>query len=187
MADVAEKPARDVSFKRLLLDGLQVGLQLGDVIEAAKRVAGGGHERLERGVELGDGPAAPLVLPREPAVVEMLAVVEELVVGAVGADDLDRAAGEIVQEALRCGSDDNVTVQIVRIDETPQFRSDEAAARSAACRFSSVPISVPCVPYRRKASSVKAWHQPSRAPSSATRLACREFTGYCPGRRSGRP
>ena len=50
----------------------------------------------------------------------------------VGADDLDRAAGEIVQEALRCGSDDNVTVQIVRIDETPQFRSDEAAARSAA-------------------------------------------------------
>jgi serine/threonine protein phosphatase PrpC len=49
-----------------------------------------------------------------------------------GADDLDRAAGEIVEEALRRGSDDNVTVQIVRIEATPEARSEEAAARGAA-------------------------------------------------------
>ncbi|WP_163602879.1 SpoIIE family protein phosphatase, partial [Klebsiella pneumoniae] len=36
------------------------------------------------------------------------------------ADDLDAAARAIVEEAYRRGSDDNITVQILRIDEVPQ-------------------------------------------------------------------
>jgi serine/threonine protein phosphatase PrpC len=36
------------------------------------------------------------------------------------ADDLDRAARLVVEEAYRNGSDDNLTVQIVRIDNLPQ-------------------------------------------------------------------
>ena len=47
---------------------------------------------------------------------------------AIGAEaaDLDRAARKIVEEALRRGSDDNLTVQIVRIDETPDGAASEA-------------------------------------------------------------
>src|ERR1044072_7932224 len=40
-----------------------------------------------------------------------------------GASDLDRAAGAIVAEAFRRGSRDNLTVQIVRIDEVPDSRA----------------------------------------------------------------
>jgi serine/threonine protein phosphatase PrpC len=39
--------------------------------------------------------------------------------------DLDAAAGAIVAEALRRGSQDNLTVQIVRIDEVPDGRADD--------------------------------------------------------------
>ena len=41
------------------------------------------------------------------------------------ADDLDRAAGMIVQEAFRNDSPDNLTVQIVRIDEVPHGEASE--------------------------------------------------------------
>src|SRR3954462_13390387 len=41
------------------------------------------------------------------------------------ADDLDRAAGAIVAEAHRRGSQDNLTVQIVRIDELADRRADD--------------------------------------------------------------
>lgn len=36
------------------------------------------------------------------------------------ADDLDKAAGHIVRQALENGSDDNLTLQIARIDQLPQ-------------------------------------------------------------------
>jgi serine/threonine protein phosphatase PrpC len=41
------------------------------------------------------------------------------------ANDLDAAAGAIVAEAYRRGSQDNLTVQIVRIDELPDSRGDD--------------------------------------------------------------
>ncbi|MBX5461727.1 MAG: bifunctional protein-serine/threonine kinase/phosphatase [Steroidobacteraceae bacterium] len=41
------------------------------------------------------------------------------------AGDLDRAARALIEEAYRCGSDDNLTVQIVRVEELPaQSASD---------------------------------------------------------------
>ncbi|WP_298879597.1 bifunctional protein-serine/threonine kinase/phosphatase [uncultured Bradyrhizobium sp.] len=42
---------------------------------------------------------------------------------AASAADLDAAAQTIVEEAYRRGSDDNITVQILRIDEVPQVGS----------------------------------------------------------------
>jgi serine/threonine protein phosphatase PrpC len=42
-----------------------------------------------------------------------------------GADDLDRAAGEIVRQAWLQGSEDNLTVQIVRLDELPEGDASE--------------------------------------------------------------
>src|SRR3954454_22541755 len=44
---------------------------------------------------------------------------------AAHADDLDAAAKTIVEEAYRRGSDDNITVQILRIDEVPQTASSD--------------------------------------------------------------
>lgn len=41
------------------------------------------------------------------------------------ADDLDRAARSIVEEAYRRGSDDNITVQILRIDAVPDAASSD--------------------------------------------------------------
>jgi serine/threonine protein kinase len=41
------------------------------------------------------------------------------------ANDLDQAAAAIVAEALRRGSQDNLTVQIVRIEELPDSRADD--------------------------------------------------------------
>jgi len=41
------------------------------------------------------------------------------------ADALDVAAHAIVDEALRCGSDDNLTAQILRIDALPEHEADE--------------------------------------------------------------
>ncbi|PVE20400.1 protein kinase [Microvirga sp. KLBC 81] len=41
------------------------------------------------------------------------------------ADDLDRAARIIAEEALRAGSADNLTVQIVRIEEVPDPEADD--------------------------------------------------------------
>ena len=46
-------------------------------------------------------------------------------------DDLDAAARAIVACALEAGSTDNLTVQIVRVDETPVGGSDEAMDQSA--------------------------------------------------------
>jgi len=43
-----------------------------------------------------------------------------------GADDLDKAAQAIVQEAYERGSRDNLTAQIVRIDELPDSSASEA-------------------------------------------------------------
>src|SRR5215831_7847439 len=47
------------------------------------------------------------------------------------ADDLDRAARQIVDGALRQGSPDNLTVQIVRIDELPDGDAGELLAEQA--------------------------------------------------------
>lgn len=42
---------------------------------------------------------------------------------------LDETARTIVEEALRRGSDDNLTIQIVRIDEVPEAEASEVVAR----------------------------------------------------------
>jgi len=47
------------------------------------------------------------------------------------ADDLDRAARVIVAEALQAGSEDNLTVQIVRIEEVPDPEADDFMADTA--------------------------------------------------------
>ncbi|KLK90822.1 protein kinase [Microvirga vignae] len=47
------------------------------------------------------------------------------------ADDLDRAARAIVEEALRAGSRDNLTVQIVRIEAVPDGEAGEFMADAA--------------------------------------------------------
>ena len=49
-----------------------------------------------------------------------------------GANDLDAAARTIVEEAYSKGSADNLTVQIVRIDELPDGRAGEAAGHASA-------------------------------------------------------
>jgi serine/threonine protein phosphatase PrpC/predicted Ser/Thr protein kinase len=41
------------------------------------------------------------------------------------ADDLDSAANTIIQQALNSGSDDNLSIQIVRIDHVPEYQLDE--------------------------------------------------------------
>ncbi len=48
-----------------------------------------------------------------------------------GADDLDEAAHAIVEEALRQGSSDNLTVQIVRIEELPDGEDGEIVRQAA--------------------------------------------------------
>jgi serine/threonine protein phosphatase PrpC len=47
------------------------------------------------------------------------------------ASDLDRAAAEIVEEAKRRGSSDNLTVQIVRIDALPDSESGEIVRQAS--------------------------------------------------------
>jgi serine/threonine protein phosphatase PrpC len=46
------------------------------------------------------------------------------------ADELDRAARLIIEEALARGSQDNLTVQLVRIDVLPDWRADEFMGQS---------------------------------------------------------
>ena len=41
------------------------------------------------------------------------------------ADDLDSAANTIIQQALDSGSNDNLSIQIVRIDHVPEYQLDE--------------------------------------------------------------
>jgi len=55
------------------------------------------------------------------------------------ANDLDRAAKTIVEEAYRRGSDDNITVQILRIDETPDDSSPDVFDQTAALPLPSLP------------------------------------------------
>lgn len=43
----------------------------------------------------------------------------------VDSDDLDSAANSIIEQALSAGSDDNLSVQIVRIDQVPEYQLDE--------------------------------------------------------------
>lgn len=50
-------------------------------------------------------------------------------------DDLDRAARLIVDEALERGSDDNLTLQIVRIDRLPHHGVDELHQQASALPF----------------------------------------------------
>lgn len=50
-------------------------------------------------------------------------------------DDLDRAAREIVSEALRGGSTDNLSIQIVRIDALPIQDIDELQQRATTLPF----------------------------------------------------
>ena len=47
-----------------------------------------------------------------------------------GTDDLDAAARAIVEEASRRGSPDNLTVQIVRVDELPDGEAGEVFGQS---------------------------------------------------------
>jgi serine/threonine protein phosphatase PrpC/predicted Ser/Thr protein kinase len=65
----------------------------------------------------------------------------EVVAAAVRAhaDDLDRAACMIVEEALRFGSQDNLTVQIVRIEAVPDGEADEFMADSADLTPPAIP------------------------------------------------
>lgn len=53
---------------------------------------------------------------------------DRFVLGALKAypDDLDRAARAIAEEAYRRDSNDNITVQIVRVDEVPQSEAPDA-------------------------------------------------------------
>ncbi|HEX9209622.1 MAG TPA: bifunctional protein-serine/threonine kinase/phosphatase [Bradyrhizobium sp.] len=55
------------------------------------------------------------------------------------ANDLDRAAKTIVEEAYRRGSDDNITVQILRIDETPDDSSPDVFDQTAALPLPPLP------------------------------------------------
>lgn len=61
----------------------------------------------------------------------------QCIADAIGAhaDDLDRAARVIVEHALRRGSKDNLTVQVVRIDALPSPEADELLRQSAALPF----------------------------------------------------
>ena len=54
------------------------------------------------------------------------------------ATDLDQAARAIVDEALRCGSDDNLTIQIVRIDALPQQDASELQRQRATLQLPPV-------------------------------------------------
>lgn len=54
------------------------------------------------------------------------------------ADDLDRAATVIVDRALQNGSDDNLTLQIVRIEQLPQHSIDELQQQASALPFPPV-------------------------------------------------
>ena len=47
------------------------------------------------------------------------------------AEDLDKAAGVIVEEAYRQGSPDNLTVQIVRIDQLPETEAGEVFGKGS--------------------------------------------------------
>ena len=51
------------------------------------------------------------------------------------ATDLDRAAREIVDQAIKNGSDDNLTIQIARIDELPPQNLDELNRHSGELPF----------------------------------------------------
>jgi serine/threonine protein phosphatase PrpC/predicted Ser/Thr protein kinase len=50
-------------------------------------------------------------------------------------DNLDQAAQQIIQEALHQGSDDNVSIQIVRIDQLPQQEVDEVYQKLTTLPF----------------------------------------------------
>ena len=54
------------------------------------------------------------------------------------ATDLDQAARAIVDEALHCGSDDNLTIQIVRIDALPQQDASELQRQRATLQLPPV-------------------------------------------------
>ena len=62
---------------------------------------------------------------------------EEFITQAISdhADDLDRAARLIVDEALERGSDDNLTLQIVRIDRLPHHGVDELHQQASTLPF----------------------------------------------------
>jgi serine/threonine protein phosphatase PrpC len=55
------------------------------------------------------------------------------------AGDLDGAARAIVEEAYRRGSDDNITVQILRIDEVPQAESSDILTRTSELPLPPLP------------------------------------------------
>ena len=50
-------------------------------------------------------------------------------------NDLDQAAKQIIEEALSQGSDDNVSIQIVRIDQLPQQEVDEVYQKLTTLPF----------------------------------------------------
>jgi serine/threonine protein phosphatase PrpC len=60
-------------------------------------------------------------------------VAPEFMLGAIGhhPQDLDTAAKLIVAEAYRCGSPDNLTVQLLRVDKLPQPQSGDIQQQAA--------------------------------------------------------
>ena len=50
-------------------------------------------------------------------------------------DDLDQAARMIVEQAKEQGSDDNLTIQVIRVDQLPQHGIDELHQQAAALPF----------------------------------------------------
>lgn len=50
-------------------------------------------------------------------------------------DDLDQAARQVVDTALARGSDDNLTIQIVRVDQLPEQDADELGRQASALPF----------------------------------------------------
>jgi serine/threonine protein phosphatase PrpC len=50
---------------------------------------------------------------------------KQIVTTIANADTLDNAANSIIKQALALGSDDNLSVQIVRVDNVPEYQLDE--------------------------------------------------------------
>jgi len=110
------------------------GGSLEPLTEAHRISAGGGHSYLGRAMGVGrmveidyrDMPLQPgdIFLLTTDGVHEMLAAAE-IVAAMREADDLNHAARLIAEKALAKGSDDNLTVQIVRVETLPAGQIDD--------------------------------------------------------------
>ena len=78
-----------------------------------------------------------------------------------GAHDFDGAARTIVEEAFRQGSRDNLTVQVVRIDELPASEASDIIGQRPACRV------LPCGKHERSSTAIRSSGK-STAAAAAT-------------------